>query len=219
MPLRAPLIWSAVVIGAMLALSAWAWMVLPADAALAVHWGMSGSPDRFGGKAEALLLTPVIAIALAGLLAILPALEPRREHLLASAGPYNTIWISLMVFMGAVHTAIVLAALGVPVGVGTVVPAGVGFLFIVVGLQFRRLRSTFFVGIRTPWTLSSERSWEVTHRLGAWLFVGLGLLVVLAALLGPPEALVWSILGGVIAVVIVLAVVSYVAWRDDPNKA
>jgi uncharacterized membrane protein len=219
MPLRTPLLLSGGIIAAMLALTAWAWIALPADASLPVHWGTSGSPDRYGGKGEALLLVPIVAVAMTGLLAVVPSLEPRREHLAASAGSYYAIWLSLIAFMAVVHAAIVLEVLGVVNAVGRVIPAGVGLLFVVIGLQLRQFQSTYFVGIRTPWTLSSEHSWKVTHNLGGQLFTGLGVVVVVASLLDPPELVVWLILGGVLSVVVTLAVVSYVAWRGDPNRA
>lgn len=72
------------------------------------------------------------------------------------------------------------------------------------------------MGIRTPWTLSSERSWERTHQLGARLFAGLGVLVALSAAL--PEVGVFLIPGGAGVVIVVLFVFSYVVWRDDPDK-
>ena len=46
MTYRSALVVSGAVITAMLALSGWAWTTLPADAAIPVHWGLSGSPDR-----------------------------------------------------------------------------------------------------------------------------------------------------------------------------
>jgi uncharacterized membrane protein len=51
-----------------------------------------------------------------------------------------------------------------------------------IGNVLGKLRSNFFVGIRTPWTLSSEHVWDQTHRWAGRLFVGAA--AVLAVLAG-----------------------------------
>ena len=56
--------------------------------------------------------------------------------------------------------------------------AAVGLVLMVVGNYLGKVRSNFFFGIRTPWTLSSELSWNRTHRLAGRLLVALGLVTV-----------------------------------------
>ncbi|MCK7526814.1 MAG: SdpI family protein [Ignavibacteriales bacterium] len=41
-----------------------------------------------------------------------------------------------------------------------------GLLFIVIGSMLRKAKRNFFIGIRTPWTLSSDYVWDKTHQLG-----------------------------------------------------
>jgi uncharacterized membrane protein len=75
------------------------------------------------------------------------------------------------------------------------------------------------MGIRTPWTLTSDRSWARTHRLGGRLFVLEGLILVVAGLLGiggPVQ--VGLIIAGVAIIVGVAFVYSYIVWRDDPER-
>ena len=42
----------------------------------------------------------------------------------------------------------------------------VGLLFIMIGFMIRKAKRNFFIGIRTPWTLSSDKVWDETHRVG-----------------------------------------------------
>ena len=81
MSLRAFYFVGALTIALMLAISAYAWIALPDDARLPVHWGVDGEPDRYGSKVEALLLSPAIALGIVLLLAVLPRIEPRRANL------------------------------------------------------------------------------------------------------------------------------------------
>ncbi|HDM23196.1 MAG TPA: SdpI family protein, partial [Methanomicrobia archaeon] len=39
-------------------------------------------------------------------------------------------------------------------------------------------KRNWFIGIRTPWTLSSEDVWNRTHKIGGKLFKVLGLVVI-----------------------------------------
>ena len=88
----------------------------------------------------------------------------------------------------------------------------------VVGNYLGKMRSDFFFGIRTPSTLSSELSWNRTHRLGGKLMIALGALVAAAAAF--PTVLVWLavLLAGTAFLVAVVFVYSYRLWRDDPAR-
>ena len=60
-------------------------------------------------------------------------------------------------------------------------------MFASLGNVLGKVRRNFWVGIRTPWTIASERVWNTTHRLAAKLFVcagAIGLVTVVAGL--PP---------------------------------
>ncbi|HZT05542.1 MAG TPA: SdpI family protein [Chloroflexota bacterium] len=201
----------------MFAFSAWAWVLLPSDAWLPVHWGPSGQPDRYGGKGEALLVTPAMAAVVTAILALLPRVEPRRANLIASSGAYAVIWIAVVAFLAAVHVFLVLTSVGVAISVYAALPVAVGALFIVIGAQLGKTRSNFFMGVRTPWTLSSELSWARTHRVGGRAFIVLGLLFLLAGATNDPR-LLFAVVVGLPIMIIGLVAYSYVVWRSDPGR-
>lgn len=206
------------IVAVMLAVSAWAWAQLPADAQLPVHWGLSGEADRYGSKAEGLLAVPVIAFLVAGVFAVLPKVEPRRAHLEESAGAYFTVWLAIMAMLALTHGALVAAALGYPVNVASTITGGVGLLFLALGWVLGDIRSNFMFGVRTPWTLTSELSWRRTHELAGKLFMGLGALVALLALVAPPPVLFAVLMGGLLVVTLIVLVYSWQMWRIDPAR-
>ena len=207
----------AMVLG-MVALAAWAWPQIPADARIPIHWGPSGEPDGYGDKWIGLLGLPLVSVALLGLLVVLPRIEPRRANLQRSRTAYVAIGIATMALMGAIHAFAVLAALGSGANIGPLAAIGVGALLLVVGNYLGKTRSNWFFGIRTPWTLASERSWQRTHRLGGRVFVALGLITLaVTAIVGPMMA-IWMMLGGLTVAIAWLVAYSYLAWRDDPNR-
>ncbi|MEX2015337.1 MAG: SdpI family protein, partial [Candidatus Hydrogenedentales bacterium] len=152
------------------------------------------------------------------LFAILPRIEPRRQHLQQSRRPYVMIGIGVLVFFLAVHAWLVASALGLRGNTSVFILAMVGALFVLIGFVLGRVKSNFVMGIRTPWTLSSELSWEKTHRLGGILFVSLGVLMLLGSLVVGSEILVPWLVGASLCMVAVLLVYSYIVWRNDPNK-
>ena len=66
MKVRPMIIYSGVVVGLMLALSAWAWTQLPADASVPIHWGVDGKANGFASKPIGLLLLPAMTLGIIG---------------------------------------------------------------------------------------------------------------------------------------------------------
>lgn len=213
--MRPALIASAAMLAVMGIASLYAWIALPADARIPVHWGLDGMPNRFGGKAEALLLQPAIAVFSTALFALLPKIEPRRRHLLQSSKAYFAAWMAVLGLLTVLHVAIVLAALGLGVAVTQVLAVAVAVLFIVLGNFFGKVRSNFFIGIRTPWTLSSDPVWDKTHRLAGRLFVLVGIAGLMVTIAG---SAVWALIllaAGIVAVSVFLIAYSFVLWRRE----
>jgi uncharacterized membrane protein len=50
------------------------------------------------------------------------------------------------------------------------------------GNYMGKLKPNWFVGIRTPWTLSSETVWNKTHRFGGKVFMLGGLIMIITSI-------------------------------------
>jgi uncharacterized membrane protein len=182
-----------------------------------VHWNAAGQVDRWGGKFEGLLLVPFIAVAMYLLTIFLPWFDPGRGNYRNFPKAYNAIRISILIFLAAIYSIILLTAFGRSVNVTMVVMFLVGVLFVVIGNYMSKIRPNWFVGVRTPWTLSSKLSWDKTHRLAGWLFIFMGLLFIAAAFV----ANAWIIIGLIVfdtICVIWMFVYSYLVYRRDPHR-
>ncbi len=178
------------------------------------HWNLNGEVDEWGPRAVGAWIIPVVIAFMWALMRLLPSIDPRGKNYVKFGGAFEGIMISVMLFMLVLHGITLRSGLGYPVAMERVVPLGGGILFIVIGNLLPRARPNWFVGIRTPWTLSSDRVWEKTHRVGGWLFVMGGLLISLSTFLGGT----WS--RRVLVAVCVLSslgavVYSYLAWRKE----
>ncbi len=195
--------------------SAWAWTRVPDR--LPIHWGIDGAPDGWGGRAAGLLLLPATALGLWVLFLLLPRFDPRRANYAGFAGPYALLRTGILAFLALLHGVAIAAALGAPVNMGSVAANGIGLLFMLLGGVMGRIRPNWFVGIRTPWTLTSERAWSRTHRVGGWAFGVLGVGVVLGGRVSP-RAGYTVMIGGIVAITAFSFVYSYLVWRGDPDR-
>ena len=179
-----------------------------------VHWNLSGEVDRYGSRSEALFMMPLLMLAIWAILRFLPRIDPLRANYAKFAGSYEVIIDSLLAMMLVIHIAIVLGASGAPDSVTMIVRAAIGAMFIVLGNVMPRTRQNWFVGVRTPWTLASARVWDRTHRVAGYLFVALGLIVILTIPLAPQIGMP-ILAAGVATVALVSVVYSYLEWRKE----
>ena len=205
-------------VAAMFLVAVWAWPQLPPGAQIPIHWDAAGNPNGYASKEFGLLFVPLLSLGLTALFALIPRIEPRRSNLSRSSRAYGVTWLSVIVLMLFIQIVTTLVVLGYNLSVTSLVIGGVGVMFVVMGNYLGKVRSNFMFGIRTPWTLTSERSWNRTHRLGGRLFVLFGAALVVAALLGQPGVEVAVLIGGLILVIPIVFIYSYRVWRDDPDR-
>jgi len=201
-------------IGAMLVAAAIVWPYVPER--IPTHWNLEGEPDGYSGKLFGLLFPPALTCGLYLLLLFLPRLDPGYRNYQNFAGTYLAIRVSLVCFMLAVYGVTVLAALGRPVDVTAAICVAVGVLFAILGNFMGKIRPNWFAGVRTPWTLSSKTSWDKTHRQAGWLFIAMGILIVVSGF--AQNGWMFTLTGVVVVGGIVwLVVYSYLVYRtaDD----
>ena len=216
MRLKLAFVINLLIVAGMFALSAWAWYQLPSR--IPVRFDLDGTPTRYGGKFEELLLMPIITAATAVILALLPRIEPRRQHLMRSSKAYSITWIATVVFLGSIHVTTVASALGSSLNFIMILGVLAGSFLIVIGNYLSKTRSTFFFGIRTPWTLSSELSWQKTHRLGGWLLVLHGVALIISGLIANAIFFGFVNVSLIIVSLLVLPVYSYLVWKGDRTQ-
>jgi uncharacterized membrane protein len=207
---------SAVVAAAMLAASAWAWDRIPDR--VPVHFGIDGMPDRYGSKWEALFIMPGVVALIGLIMAVVPLIDPRRNNLAQSSGFYYAVWYGELAVMSVAHAGMIAAAMGATANVGQALFVAVGLLFIVMGNYMSKSRPNWFAGFRTPWTLSSDYSWQKTHRMTGWMFMAAGAATILAGIFVSTTAAALTLIGGALLAAAIGTWMSYVYWKNDPEK-
>lgn len=186
----------------------WLWPKLPAQ--VPTHWSFDGQANGHRSRLWAALFPILGVAALAFVTWLLPVISPNRFRI----GPFGPIYIGLMLvvqgFMLVQGVAKLLAAAGYALSVPRIVMFGIGALFLILGNYMGKLRRNFFIGIRTPWTIASQATWERTHRLGGKLFVLGGLIVSIGTLFGLPSRAAMTVL---LVAGVYSALYSYVIYR------
>lgn len=177
--------WIGVIVAAVaLGAAVWAYPHLPPR--VATHWNFRGEPDGYSGRFVAAFVMPLAILGVAALTHVLPKIDPKRANYPKFLDTYWLLINGILIFLGVAYLAVLGNAIGAPVPMQRVMPVALGFLFIVIGNYLGRVQPNWFLGIRTPWTLSSDTVWRKTHRLGAWVFVIAGVLFMASALV--PDA-------------------------------
>lgn len=218
MKVRGLLIANLLLAAAMAAFGWWVASRLAPATQLPIHWNAEGQADGFAEATWALLL-PAAMSALVGLLmAAIPRLEPLQDRLEASAPVLRASWIGVMLLMVYVQVMIAAPALGWNFGTDLLL-VGLGVMLVMIGNALPKSRPSFFVGIRTPWTLTDTDNWIATHRLGGKLMMGAGAAMLLAAFVPlAPEWRLAAMIAPVLAASVVPVAYSWWLWRSRPAR-
>ena len=177
-------VFCALLIAGCIAATAIAWPWLPDT--VATHWNARGEVDGYSPRWKLFVVLPGIMLGITLLFAVLPWLSPRRFEVRPFEPTYLFLLAVLVTFMAYVHAMMLWNAVRGGIDTLPVILGGVSLLLVAVGNVLGKVRRNFYIGIRTPWTLASERVWYATHRLGAKAFVVAGILGLVIALTGLP---------------------------------
>lgn len=206
---------SGIIIALMFAVSLWVWPQIPADAQVPIHWNAAGQPDDYGSKWMGIFLMPLVGIGIVALFSLIRYIDPKRANIERSATAFRATLFGTLFFMLALHVATMLNIVGYDFNVGYVAAPAVGIMFIVMGNYMGKIRRNYMFGVRTPWTLASELSWNKTHRLAGKLFVVAGVLIVLTTLWEPAFAF-YTMTGAIFVTLALTMGYSYWVWKHDP---
>ncbi len=189
------------------------WNQLPEQ--MPSHWNIYDEVDGYMPKAWGVFLMPLVTLSLFGLFLVVPNIDPNKANIAEFRESFNLFIVLFVAFMLYVHGLILAWGLGYTSFKfdNALLPA-MGLLFIFIGFMLRRAKRNFFIGSRTPWTLSSDTVWDKTHQLGAVLFMASGALAFLGGLFGGMTAF-WMLFAPLIGSVIFLLVYSYVLYQRE----
>lgn len=185
------------------------WPMMPEK--MASHWNAAGEVDGYLSRFWGLFLIPMILAVLIALFLLFPEIDPLRKNFKKFRKYYDGFIISFSVFMLFIYLHSALWNIGIKLPANIMVPAIAGILFFYLGSIMGHLKRNWIIGIRTPWTLFSDKVWKKTHKIGGELFKAAGI-VALAGMFFREHAIYFVIIP-VLAIVAFGFVYSYLQYK------
>jgi len=177
------------------------------------HWNAAGQADGYMSKFWGLFLIPIIMTGFVALFAVLPRIDPYKKNYEKFRDYYEGFILLFVLFMLAIQVQIILWSIGYQISPNLTFPVLIGILFIYIGFLLGHAEQNWFVGIRTPWTLSSKTVWKKTHELGGKLFKIAGVVSCIGIFAGVYA--LWFILVPALAVAAITVTYSYYEFQKE----
>ena len=183
------------------------WEKLPEQ--VPYHWDIQGQVDGWAGKTQAVFFMPLFMLAMHWVCVFASSADPKSKNYHPKS-ILLVLWICPILNL-VLNTMVYGAALGYAISVELVMPLLMGALFIFIGNLLPKMRQSYTMGIKLPWTLNNEENWNKTHRLAGKLWVGGGVVILSTALLGS----FWILIVVLLAMVLIPTIYSYCLYRKQ----
>jgi uncharacterized membrane protein len=182
---------------------------------MASHWNANDQVDGYTPKFWGVSLVPLVTLGMLVLFLIIPSIDPLKANIAKFREAFNLFIVLIVAFMFYTYGLTLVWNLGyTSFKISTALLPAMGLLFIFIGFMLRKAKRNFFIGIRTPWTLSNDIVWDKTHQLGSVLFILSGILTFIGGLFGGMIAL-WFLFVPLIGSTIFLTVYSYWVYQQE----
>lgn len=192
-------------------ISAIAYNYLPEK--VASHWNIQGQADAYSGKLGNLLAFPLLILFMQFLLTYIPKLDPKYKNIIEFEGEYTKLINTFLIFFLVIQLQLITWNLGVKIPMNMIMPVLLGLLFYVIGDLMFKTKSNWSIGIKTPWTLSSEKVWEKTHVMAGNLFKLSLPLFILSSFI--PNYSFVIVISYILGITIYTIVYSYIEYKKE----
>ncbi|MFA6301217.1 MAG: SdpI family protein [Candidatus Paceibacterota bacterium] len=175
------------------------------------HWGLNNQANGYMGRFWGVFLLPMIMLGCSVLFMVITRVDPKKENIQKFEKYFDMFILSFLLFFAYVYALMIFWNLGYHFILIQFMAPALAFLFYVAGVMISHAEPNWTIGIRTPWTLSSEDVWHKTHRLGGKLFKAVAIISLLEIVM--PQYSVYIILFPILATVIYLFAYSYVEYH------
>lgn len=181
------------------------WQDLPD--VMATHFGMNNEPNGWSSKTVAVFVLPLMLLLIHWIAYAVTAHESQKKNF-NSKVMKCVFWV--VPFASLIGSAVTYAsALNINFDITLVVGVFVGIILIFAGNYMPKCKQSYFIGIKTPWTLTDSENWRSTHRLGGYsMFIG-GVLTIISAVFH----IQWLMFTGMFLAALLPCGYSYVYYR------
>lgn len=194
-------------------LAIWVFPFMPEE--VATHWNALGQVDGHTGRFLATFMLPYLATIMFILFVTIPRIDPLKNNIKKFRVHFDGFIMLLMMFLLYLYLLVISWNLGQIFDMGQVLSPAFAILIYYCGILIENAKMNWFIGIRTPWTMSSELVWKKTHVLGGKLFKISGVIAVLGIF---EFYAIWLVIGPVVVSSIYAVVYSYFEFQRQAKK-
>ncbi len=180
---------------------------------MASHWDANGRVNGYMPELSGLFLLPVISAILFLAFMLIPKIDPLKANIEKFRGHFDVFVLLLFVFLFYIHMLIMLWNLGYRFNIMQLLAPALGVIIYYSGVMTENAKQNWFIGVRTPWTLSSEVVWDKTNKLAGKLFKVAGVLAVMGLVF--PKYAIFLILVPVILAAVYPVIYSYQKYQQE----
>ena len=180
---------------------------------MASHWNIKGEVDGCLSKFWGLFLMPIILIGVVLLYLIVPKIDPLKENIEKFRKYFDGFIVLLLLFLFYLYVLTIFWNLGLKFDIGQAIIPALAILFYYCGILLEKAKRNWFIGIRTPWTLSNDMVWEKTHKIGGKLFKIVGIVAILGIFF--QKYILFFIFVPIILVVVCTTIYSYTEYQKE----
>lgn len=137
---------------------------------MASHLNIQGQVDGYVSRPVGVFLMPAVTLLLYLFFLLIPKIDPLKENV-KKFRKYFDLFVSIVIlFFFYIYLLTLAWNLGIRFNFIYFLSPAFGILWFFTGLLIEKAKRNWFIGVRTPWTLCSEKVWDKTHQLGGKLF-------------------------------------------------
>ncbi len=178
---------------------------------LASHWNAEGEVDGYMSKFWGLFLIPFISLGIFFLFLLIPKIDPLKANIEKFKSYFGGFMFIFFLFLFYLYLLTISWNLGIRFNMIQLLSPAFGILFFYCGILIENAKRNWSIGLRTPWTLSSEEVWNKTHQSGGKLFKIAGIIALGGLIL--PDLALFLILFPVLLFTFYITVYSYFEYK------
>ncbi|MFH1471030.1 MAG: SdpI family protein [Candidatus Micrarchaeota archaeon] len=183
---------------------------------VASHWNAQGQANDYMPKFWGVFFVPLLSVFLAAIFLAIPRIDPLKKNIEQFRDEYEKFILIFFVFFIYVYLLTISWNLGYKFDMMVAINPGLAAIFFFSGSLMEKAKMNWFIGIRTPWTMSSERVWTKTHKIGGKLFKACGVISLAGILAG--QYAVYFILVPILLVTAYLFIYSYLEFQKEQKE-
>ena len=180
---------------------------------MASHWNIKGEVDGYLSKFWGLFLMPIILIGVVLLYLTAPKIDPLKKNIEKFRKYFDGFIVLLLLFLFYFYVLTIFWNLGLKFDIGQAIIPALAVLFYYCGVLLEKAKRNWFIGIRTPWTLSNDVVWDKTHKIGGKLFKIAGIVAIFGIFF--QKYALFFILAPIILVAIYTIIYSYIEYQKE----